>query len=443
MDFVFPVCHLEDDLSKVIDKMASYNTTYIIVLDKNNSYLGILSSLTLIKNRKESYVARKLIRNVAPALESDDISSIKNRKEEIIPVVNIDGCALGVVNLKSFLEYIPTDKIKKSANRQSSLESFAKYSIDDIIGESKNVISVKEKIIIAAKTKSTVLISGETGTGKELIAHAIHRLSNRRHYPFIRINCAAIPEPLLESELFGYEHGSFTGAAKGGYVGKFQLANKGSVFLDEIGDMPLSLQAKILRVLQENEIEKIGGVSPIPINVRIIAATHQDLKKLIAENKFRQDLFYRLYVFPIEAPSLVSCLEDLPVFVQSFVEKISRELGVLPPQIEKSFLEPLYKYHWPGNIRELMNVIESAICLCGEGQALKSEHIYSHIIEEADHMNKPDKLLLQNKTDEAQKLAIVDALKEFNWDVKEVIKYLGISKSSFYNKIKRYNIKTN
>ncbi len=443
MDFIFSICRIGDDADKIMKKMKSNNSLYTIVVDKNNYYCGVINASMFIKDYKEYCISEKMVQNIPPVFESDEVELIKDRTEDLIPVINDSGNILGIINLKSILKYIPIDKIKKAKNLQQNLQSTAKYSIDDILGESKNILEIKEKIIIAAKTKSTVLISGETGTGKELIAHAIHKLSNRRHYPFVRINCAAIPENLLESELFGYEQGAFTGAIKGGYLGKFQVADKGTIFLDEIGDMSLSLQAKILRVLQEQEIEKIGGHSPIPVNVRVIAATHQDLRKLVSENNFRQDLFYRLYVFPIKTPPLRFYLDDLPLLVNHFVDKISNDLNVAKPNIDKSFLNPLYKYRWPGNIRELMNAIEGALCLCEENGVLNDKHLFSHILKEVhyEQKNENEKLLLQKHADKAERTAIINAIAEHNGDVKLITKFLGISRSSFYNKIKKYGIK--
>lgn len=321
----------------------------------------------------------------------------------------------------------------------SDFKQSAKYSIDDIIGLSSDMLHLKERIIAAAKTKSTVLILGETGTGKELVAHAIHKLSPRRHQPFIKINCAAIPESLLESELFGYEQGAFTGANKSGFPGKFQLADGGTIFLDEIGDMPISLQSKILRVLQEREIEKIGGRYPIPIDVRVIAATHCNLLELVNEKKFRQDLYYRLHVIPMEIPPLRVRSEDIPLLVDHFLSNYKEEHGVEGPKVEKEFIAPLLNYHWPGNVRELMNLLEMAVSLSNGN--LSREHVPGYILQESFKVDDEEKNSgLRAFANEAEKEAILSAIELYKGNKLKVSQALGISRSSLYNKLKKYNI---
>jgi len=249
----------------------------------------------------------------------------------------------------------------------------AKYSLDQIIGNSAKIKKMKEMIVKAAQTKSTVLIFGETGTGKELVAHAIHQQSRRNYQPFVRVNCAAIPGELLESELFGYEEGAFTGAKRGGKVGKFELANFGTLLLDEINQMPLYMQSKLLRVIQEKEIERLGGNRPIEIDVRRIFTTNQNLAELVQQNKFREDLYYRINVVSIDIPPLRERIEDIPMLVRFFIAKINKELGLSISGIDKKVLKLFMAYDWPGNIRELENAIERAANLALQGN-LKLEH---------------------------------------------------------------------
>lgn len=239
-------------------------------------------------------------------------------------------------------------------------------SFEKIIGKSEVLSQAKEMAEKVAKSTSTVLILGESGTGKELFARAIHHASHRQNKPFVAINCAAIPEQLLESELFGYEEGAFTGAKKGGKPGKFQLANKGTLFLDEIGDMPLHLQAKLLRVLQESQVERIGGKTPIPIDVRIVAATNQDLELKVDEGAFRKDLFYRLNVIPIFVPPLRQRKVDIPELVWTMVRRASKKLNKTIGSIEETCFDLLKHYEWPGNVRELENTIEYAVNMCDD-----------------------------------------------------------------------------
>lgn len=444
MNLTFPICSPKDTIKNATQLMSDTGEPYLLVVDEYNSYIGILSSLSLLdySGVPQQEVA-PLIKFVTPLREDDLLTTLRNLTFEVVPVTNSENNLVGTVTLKSILEYLPEligtrEKYKGDARKENYNGS--KYTIDDIVGQSKNILHLKEQIIAAAKTKSTVLILGETGTGKELVAHAIHKLSSRRHQPFIRINCAAIPDNLLESELFGYEQGAFTGAIKGGYSGKFQLADGGTIFLDEIGDMSLSLQAKILRVLQEREIEKIGGRFPIPIDVRIIAATHCNLPEMVRSQRFRQDLFYRLHVFPIHTPPLRTIPEDIPLLVESFFTKQVDEQTIDKPKIEESALNALMRYSWPGNFRELLNVIEYSISLSPgiiSREHLPTDILYAH---EGSETDGEDRSVLRNHTDDAERDAILKAIENHRGNKLKVSEALGISRSSLYNKLKKYNL---
>jgi two-component system nitrogen regulation response regulator NtrX len=231
-----------------------------------------------------------------------------------------------------------------------------------MIGESAEITQIFSMIDKVAITDARVLITGENGTGKELVAHAIHEKSHRNFAPFIEVNCAAIPSELIESELFGHMKGSFTGAVKD-KPGKFELANNGTLFLDEIGDMSLSAQAKVLRALQENKISRVGGEKEINVNVRVLAATNKNLRSEITQGKFREDLYHRLSVIEIKVPSLNERKEDIPLLIQYFLDLIASEQGTLPKQIEKTAINLLKDFNWTGNIRELRNVVERLIIL--------------------------------------------------------------------------------
>lgn len=306
---------------------------------------------------------------------------------------------------------------------------------DDIIGTSRALTEVKDKALKASRGSSTVFIMGESGTGKEMFARSIHSSSNRSDKPFVAINCAAIPETLLESELFGYEEGAFTGAKRGGKIGKFELANGGTIFLDEIGDMPLHLQTKLLRVLQDSRIERVGGQNSIPLDVRVIAATHKDIPKMLKEGEFRQDLFYRLNVIPIIIPPLKERKEDIPILMKHILKKCNSKLLKLIDDFEDTVYNMFMNYSWPGNIRELENVIEYAanmemsnmIGLNSLPQRLRKDDIASSLSE-----------IIPVK--ELEKRAILNALNILDNNKEAAALALGISRATFYRKIKEYGI---
>lgn len=314
-------------------------------------------------------------------------------------------------------------------------------SFDDIIGNNVDFNNTKLEAKKAAKSNSTVLIQGESGTGKELFARSIHFYSNRNKQPFIPINCAAIPEQLLESELFGYAEGSFTGAIRGGKAGKFELANKGTIFLDEIGDMPLHLQTKLLRVLQDHVIEKVGGKELIPIDVRIITATNKDLETKVLEGEFRQDLFYRINVIPINIPSLRERLDDIFILVQYLLEKCNAKLNKNIKNVDNEVFNVFKSYNWPGNVRELENTIEYAVNMCSK-DTITYEDLPNRFMKNNNNI-KPDLNYNITPIKELEKKEIEKALKYFqnkNESITDAAKALGISRATLYRRIKEHKI---
>lgn len=294
---------------------------------------------------------------------------------------------------------------------------------------------------VASHPFTTVLITGESGTGKELFAHAIHNASKRCKKPFVRVNCAAIPENLLESELFGYEEGAYTGAKKGGKLGKFELADKGTIFLDEIAEIPLSMQSKLLYVLQEQVIERLGSLDPIRINVRVIAATNRDLNKMVDEGLFRRDLFYRLNVVNIEIPPLRDRLIDIRCIAQYIIRKLNSRLNMPEVTIDDKALQLLCKYNWPGNVRELENVLERSLIIAemDKGGTLLAEHI--SIKDKASELNgSSGKKVLKDIMNDYEESVLVKALKKCHFDVPVTAKLLGIDASSMYRKLKKHDI---
>lgn len=315
-------------------------------------------------------------------------------------------------------------------------------SFDSIIGNSYCLEQVKVEAEKASKSTSTVLIQGESGTGKELFARAVHFHSNRAKAPFITINCAAIPEQLLESELFGYEDGAFTGARRGGKAGKFELANKGTIFLDEIGDMPIHLQTKLLRVLQEYVIEKIGGKESIPIDVRIIAATNKDLEKKVLEGEFRQDLFYRLNVIPLNIPPLRDRKDDIVILVDYLLDKCNFKLEKHISKIDEASLQIFMNYQWPGNVRELENTIEYAVNMCGSS-VIKCMDLPNRL-KVSENILKSVKNVGITPIKELEKKEIEKALEHFGHSKQAISKAaesLKLSRATLYRKIKEYEIK--
>jgi PAS domain S-box-containing protein len=363
------------------------------------------------------------------------------------PVFDEDGKLMSVItNGRDITEL---NELKKAVERVESLSQHYKNELNSLKGLTDCVIAspvmaeLMEKITHLAQFDSAVLITGESGVGKEIVAHQIHLQSSRCDKPYIRINCAAIPETLLESELFGYAEGAFTGAKKGGKMGIFELANGGTLLLDEIGELPQSMQAKLLRVIQENEVTRIGGTTTTKIDVRIITSTNRDLNEMVKNNEFRKDLFYRLNVVPIKVPSLRERREEIPALIDHFMEKFNKKYK-LDKQFDPRLIDKLITYEWPGNVRELKNVIERAI-------VTSSDKVIKEIVLEADSLLKYDE-------DNSFKFGSTDNLREI---VQEIEKYyiktyfekygstrkaaaaLGISQSTLCRKAAMYNISLN
>jgi formate hydrogenlyase transcriptional activator len=313
----------------------------------------------------------------------------------------------------------------------STLSIGSPNEFEGIIGSSQALRRVLDQVRIVAPTGSTVLIEGETGTGKELVARAIHMQSERRNCPFVRLNCAAIPRDLLESELFGHEKGAFTGAVMQ-RIGRFEAANGGTLFLDEIGDMPMESQSKLLRVLQEQEFERLGSAYTHRVDVRLVAATNQDLAGLVAERQFRMDLYYRLNVFPIAIPPLRLRLEDIPMLVAHFVQKFGQRMSKQISKISKDGMDALMRYPWPGNIRELQNFIERAVVL-STGDMLQPPPLPRHLPAKAEPTT-----LKEAELDHIQR-----TLDESNWVVGGkfgAAARLGIARTTLLSRMRRLGI---
>jgi PAS domain S-box-containing protein len=327
----------------------------------------------------------------------------------------------------------------------------AKYTFLDIIGKSDEMVLAIEQAKLGAKTPATVLLRGESGTGKELFAHAIHNESDRKYNKFIRVNCAAISESLLESELFGYEEGAFSGARRGGKTGLFEEANNGSIFLDEIGELSANTQAKLLRVLQEREILRVGGTKPVPINVRIIAATNVNLEKGIAKGSFREDLYYRLNRMPIHIPPLRSRKEEIPILCERLVQKINRDYGRNVESITDSAMHQLMEYDWPGNVRELENILGRAIIFMNYYETaidvqhlpeLKNKKINKEFTTLGLELH-PEGKSLSEILEQYEGKIIQQTLTRLNGNKTLTAKTLGLSVRNLYYKLEKFKFENN
>lgn len=427
---------------------------------------------------KELYVG-KPVEQVFPQLEInrvletgvDELSEVlefngTSYLVQIMPVIQ-DGCVIGAIGKVLFRRLNKVcDVIRRFHLLENQGESFkeqinhvnsAKFSFDDIITSDSVVENIKRTAYKAAKGLSTILLRGESGTGKELFAHAIHRASERKHGQFVMVNCAAIPEHLLESEFFGYEPGSFTGADKRGKIGKLDLANGGTLFLDEIGDMSPALQAKLLRVLQDREFYRIGGTEQISVDIRVIVATNRALEQMVEKGEFREDLYYRLNVIMLEIPPLRERHDaDIIALTNIHIKKLNTLLGTSITGIDPAAKEVLLKYNWPGNVRELRNVIERAMTFAEHGKIRASDFpncirksieglsLRRSIGRESDKRvsfsNGESEFLLEKAVETAERNAIQLALQASLGNKSRAAKMLGLSRSSFYEKLDKYQL---
>jgi PAS domain S-box-containing protein len=393
-------------------------------------------SLSVLKNGERiDNVCHEPVEGKLVALS---VAPLYNSKGNLIAVVSTDRDITEAVNLTNQLEY--EKKKVEFLERAYKREISSKYNFSSIIGKNKKII---EAIAIAQKvahTYANVLITGKSGTGKEVFAKAIHEASGRTGN-FVAINCSAIPESLFESELFGYVEGAFTGAVKKGKIGKFEFASGGTLFLDEIGDMPLEMQVKILRVLQDRVIYRLGSEKAITTDTRIVAATNQDLKKLITENKFREDLFYRLAVVQIQLPDLKDRKEDIKDLANLFLEDVSRQEKIKINYIDEKIYNILMNYRWDGNIRELKNVIQRMVVLSNYGK-ITTDSIPEYILDGTP--SETDKRIDEFDLDEivarVEKKTIREVMKMVNGNKQQAAKVLNIKRSTLYYKLNKYDI---
>ncbi|MFO1443536.1 sigma 54-interacting transcriptional regulator [Bacillus sp. Bva_UNVM-123] len=375
-----------------------------------------------------------------------------NKKDVVVNVapVIVDGKLKGSVGVIHDVSEIEALNRELNQARQIIRTLEAKYTFEDIIGSSEEMTIAIEQARLGAKTPATVLLRGESGTGKELFAHAIHNGSDRKYNKFIRVNCAAISESLLESELFGYEEGAFSGAKRGGKRGLFEEANHGSIFLDEIGELTASTQAKLLRVLQEKEITRVGGTKPIQIDLRVIAATNVNLEKGIANGTFREDLYYRLNRMPIHIPPLRKRKEDIALLCRRLIQKINQEYGRNVEGVSESAIQKLMEYDWPGNVRELDNILGRAIIFMKYNEFILDEVHVPDLVKKSegtdknhDRLSSSENFTLAQLVEQFERNEILEVLRKTGGNKTLTARLLGLSVRNLYYKLEKYDIANN
>lgn len=452
--------YLEDLKQKPINDLWSHildmSHDGIIAVDKNGrifylnqSYVDILHVNPhrligkYIQDVEPESLLKKVLETKEPAEnESQRIASLNRYVSVKIQPIIMEDTFLGAVSFFRDITEIHdlnrevdkmtgiVDEYSRQIQHLKSLQSMG------IATQDRNFLNLLSQAEIVAKTDVPVLICGESGVGKEVFANYIYQCSERKDKPFITVNCAAIPEDLMESELFGYEEGAFTGAAKGGRKGKFELADKGTIFLDEIGDMPLLMQSKLLRVLQQGEIEKIGRQKRIPVDVRVIAATNQSIKQMIHAKKFRQDLYFRINTISITIPALRERTGDIPLLANQFLNEFNRKYNK-NVVFSKEIFDELLSYDWPGNVRELQNYVERSVILSNENWKMPDEHK----VTETEAAWDESRGTLSEQVQEFEEKVILETLRHYDFNRTRTMEALGISRRTFYRKCARLDLK--
>lgn len=450
--------------SLIFDSLSKVGVT--IITDSEDRIIAISDYYAKILNREKKDIigqpVSKIVTNtIMPTIRKKGqpdckLFTLANGETVVahyVPLIK-DNKTLGVFAYTSMntIEYMSTlstmdvvrrlnDELNQFKNELQRLRG-AKYSLSNIIGSSAEIMETKELAKKVAQTKSTVLITGETGTGKELFAHAIHQLSTRRHQSFIALNCAAIPKDLIESELFGYEEGAFSGARKGGKPGKFEMAHRGTLYLDEIDQLPLPLQSKILRTIQEKEVERIGGTKITDTDIRLICTSNRNLRELVDKGEFREDLYYRIHVVSLLVPPLRERLDDIPDLVNHFISKINNGLGLNIEGVHRDVLKSFKRYHWPGNVRELEHLLERAanIALSGQLNLYHFEKFVPRFLDGTHKKSFEKSINLNDLKDKMERGAIINALQITKGNKKRASEILQIDRSVLYKKISRYKI---
>jgi len=464
-DVIFSdIKHLIDFQRKIIDLSADA----LMVVDKGGNIVYVNESFKDVHDVSEIEVLGKPVTDIIDntrlnvvaqtgVAEHDRFQDIDNHPYVVsrIPIFENGDC-VGAVGMIRFRHMEEIQKLTEQVSLlQNELETLRKakktnveteYTFDHIAGASPVVKEAKKRAMLAAPCEATVLLRGESGVGKEVYAQSIHNYSQRCEAPFIHINCSAIAEHLIESELFGYEDGAFTGARKGGRKGMFELADKGTIFLDEVGDMPLSAQVKLLRVIQEGKLTRLGSEKIIKVDVRIIAATNRDLDEMIKKGSFREDLFYRLNVIPVELPPLRQSPEEIPILARRLWKRLTRKNGIHHKTLKKSAISALQQYSWPGNVRELQNFLERLMVMAREDE-ITDEIIHRALeciapLEQNEISPAAMNISLTKMVEQTEHRAICCALAAADGNRSEAARNLGITRPLLYKKMAKYNLGT-
>lgn len=445
-----------NDLVLLLEDILDVIPNCLIAIDKSGKIVYINNIYCeLLGLQKKDIIGRHVTSVISPETQLHLVARgappTRNQTLEVrghkmlvnqVPIRNGDD-VVGAVGIALFTE---ADQILGVARRLFSIDIRnqvrpctwpSRYALVDIIGTSPEVQQLRERALRAARTRATVLIVGESGSGKELVAHSIHSASSRAGRPFVHVNCAAIPQTLLETELFGYEGGSFTGAKSRGHPGKFELANGGTIFLDEIGDMPLEMQSALLRILQERELVRVGGTAPVSVDTRVICATHRDLRGLVEEGRFRMDLFYRINVFRIELPPLRERRGDVAVLTRHLLAALCDEYEMEEVTADEEAIDHLSRYDWPGNVRELRNALESGLHAL-DGRVLRKHHLPA-LADEKAPLPASGRSFHETRAS-AERAALREALERADGNKSKAATILGIDRTSLYKKLRAYDL---
>lgn len=442
MHYMANSIQLELALKKRFDKFELFHSYYCSTFDHSNSILILIDNqgaiLDLNRNARQTFKVRpeNIKRGDVKTILGEQFNMDLLQKGVSVKAINIERYSVEPVaifdrsgrEMAFLLRLTQREKIRKTPPFKTNM---ARYTFEDIIGEGPLIKDLIEKAKRVARTGSNILLEGETGTGKELLAHAIHNESQYHNGPFMAINCAAIPRELVESELFGYEKGAFTGALCEGHRGKLELANSGTIFLDEIDTMEIGLQNKVLRVIEERQVTRVGGRYPIPLDIRIIAASSLSLDNELREGRFIPALYYRLNIVRLRLPSLRERKEDIPILIEYFIDEMNRRFNASIKGLHPDVLKGLMDYSWPGNIRELKNSIECAFNLC-KSDTITSNDLPDYLFVSIDTVNK-------HTIHEITRKAMMDALRDFG-NVKDAARYLDIPVTTFYRRMKKFGI---